>query len=69
MRKFIRNLIRKISERPVIINTGKSRDYYEIRYYDYEDNNFHIGYGSYNKEFVKQWKKDLVEVWRKENKH
>lgn len=28
------------------------RPYYEIRYFDPKDNQYHVGYGSYTKEYV-----------------
>lgn len=45
-------VVRKIGDKP----------YYEIKYYDVTDNEWHIGYGSYNLDYVMQWKEEVFEV-------
>lgn len=39
----------------IIVNRDVDRPYYSIEYYDTSDNQWHIGYGSYNLENVVGW--------------
>lgn len=38
-------IMRKIGDRP----------YFEIEYFNPKDNQYHVGYGSYNREYVEEW--------------
>lgn len=49
---FAEILIRTISEKP----------YYEIMYFDFADREWHIGFGSYNLDYVAEWKRDCFEI-------
>lgn len=40
--------------------------YYELMYYDPKDKQFHIGWGSYNPDFVQEWLNDYFEVDREQ---
>ena len=49
----------------IIVNRDVDRPYYSIEYYDTSDNQWHIGYGSYELKNVIEWLKtdfDVVEV-------
>lgn len=49
--------------RPEIIVSGNSeKPYYEISYYDVSDHMWHVGYGSYNLDYVEEWLRDCFEV-------
>ena len=51
-------VVRKITEKP----------YYEIKYFDLSDNEYHIGYGSYKLEYVFDWLEHCFEILGKEKK-
>lgn len=49
----------------IIVNRDVDRPYYSIEYYDTADNQWHIGYGSYELKNVIEWLKtdfDVVEA-------
>ena len=49
----------------IIVNRDVDRPYYSIEYYDTSDNQWHIGYGSYELKNVIEWLKtdfDVVEA-------
>ena len=48
-------VVRKIAEKP----------YYEIKYFDLSDNEYHIGYGSYKLEYVFEWLEQCFEIVEK----
>lgn len=48
-------VVRKISEKP----------YYEIKYFDLSDNEYHIGYSSYKLEYVFEWLEQCFEIVEK----
>lgn len=51
-------VVRKITEKP----------YYEIKYFDLSDNEYHIGYGSYKLKYVFDWLEQCFEIVEKEKK-
>lgn len=49
----------------IIVNRDVDRPYYSIEYYDTSDNQWHIGYGSYELKNVIEWLKtdfDVIEA-------
>lgn len=46
----------------IVVRGTKDKPYYEIKYYDVTDKQWHLGYGSYNLEYVMQWKEECLEV-------
>lgn len=66
MDNAIRNEERKHKEKVAkyhIIVTGMlEKPYYEVLYYDLADNNWHIGYSSYDLDIVKGYIEDYFEV-------
>lgn len=53
--KSVEIVVRKIDEKP----------YYEIKYFDLSDNEYHIGYGSYKLEYVFEWLEQCFEIVEK----
>lgn len=53
--KSAKIVVRKIDEKP----------YYEIKYFDLSDNEYHIGYGSYKLEYVFEWLEQCFEIVEK----
>lgn len=46
----------------IVVRGTDDKPYYEIKYYDVTDKQWHLGYGSYNLEYVMQWKEECLEV-------
>lgn len=46
----------------IVVRGTDDKPYYEIKYYDVTDKQWHLGYGSYNLEYVKQWKEECLEI-------
>lgn len=46
----------------IVVHGTKDKPFYEIKYYEVADKEWHLGYGSYNLEYVMQWKEELLEV-------
>ena len=46
----------------IVVNGNVDKPYYSIEYYNISDKRWHIGYGSYNLKFVKEWLNDDFET-------
>jgi hypothetical protein len=46
----------------VIVSIIEGKPYYDILWFDPTDRNYHIGYGSYNLDFVFQWFSKYFEI-------
>lgn len=42
----------RVSSAEIVVHGTKEKPYYEIKYFDLSDNETHIGYSSYNLDFV-----------------
>lgn len=52
----------KVSELDIIVNMISEKPYYEIKYKEVGEDYYHIGYSSYNLDFVLEWKDKCFEV-------
>lgn len=52
----------KVSELDIIANMISEKPYYEIKYKEVGEDYYHIGYSSYNLDFVLEWKDKCFEV-------
>lgn len=52
----------KVSELDIIVNMIREKPYYEIKYKEVGEDYYHIGYSSYNLDFVLEWKDKCFEV-------
>lgn len=52
----------KVSYAKIVVRGTKEKPYYEIEYYDLCDEKVHVGYGSYNLNFVFDWLNECFEV-------
>ena len=46
----------------IVVSGSADKPYYSIEYYNILDERWHIGYGSYNLKFVKEWLNDDFEI-------
>ena len=46
----------------IVVSGSADKPYYSIEYYNISDGRWHIGYGSYNLKFVKEWLNDDFET-------
>lgn len=46
----------------IVVSGSADKPYYSIEYYNISDERWHIGYGSYNLKFVKEWLNDDFET-------
>ena len=46
----------------IVVSGNTDKPYYSIEYYNISDERWHIGYGSYNLKFVKEWLNDDFET-------
>lgn len=46
----------------IIVSSGTETPYYSILYYDPSDKEYHIGWGSYNLDYVRQWFAEEFEI-------
>ena len=58
----IKKTKRKTNFAKIIVSGTADKPYYEIMWLDYMDGQYHIGYGSYNLNFVFQWLAECFEV-------
>ena len=58
----IKKTKRKTNFARIIVSGTAEKPYYDIMWFDYMDGQYHIGYGSYNLNFVFQWLSDCFEV-------
>lgn len=54
----------KVNELDIIVNMVSGKPYYEIKYKKIEEDYYHIGYSSYNLDFVLEWKNECFELVR-----
>lgn len=52
----------KVSELDIIVNMISEKPYYGIKYKEVGEGYYHIGYSSYNLDFVLEWKDKCFEV-------
>lgn len=52
----------KVKSAEIIVRGTADKPYFEIKYYDITDRNYHIGYGSYNLNYVFDWLKECFEI-------
>lgn len=52
----------KVSELDIIVNMISEKPYYGIKYKEVGEDYYHIGYSSYNLDFVLEWKDKCFEV-------
>ena len=58
----------KASIAEIVVHGTKEKPYYEIKYFDLYDNEMHIGYGSYNLDFVFDYLEKYFEVVKETDK-
>ena len=58
----------RASSAEIVVHGTKERPYYEIKYFDLSDNEMHIGYGSYNLDFVFDYLEKYFEVVKETDK-
>ena len=52
----------KVTEAEIVVHGTPAKPYYEIKYFDVADQQYHIGYSSYNLNFVFQWLEECFEI-------
>ena len=52
----------KVSSAEIVVHGTRERPYYEIKYFDLSDNEMHIGYSSYNLDFVFEYLEKYFEI-------
>jgi len=52
----------KVSSAEIVVHGTKEKPYYEIKYRDLSDGQIHIGYSSYNLDFVFEWLEECFEI-------
>lgn len=52
----------KVTSAEIVVHGTSEKPYYEIRYYDISDRNYHVGYSSYDLSIVFGWLKDCFEI-------
>lgn len=52
----------KVSRAEIVVHGTKEKPYYEIKYHDLSDGKTHIGYSSYNLNFVFEWLEEFFEI-------
>lgn len=62
--KMVEEKVEKIkaSSADIIVEKIDGRPYYSIKYFDLSENQGYIGFGSYNLEFVFEWKEKYFEI-------
>lgn len=58
----------KVSSAEIVVHGTKEKPYYEIKYFDLSDNEMHIGYSSYNLDFVFDYLEKYFEVVKETDK-
>ena len=59
----------KVKSAEIVVRKIDEKPYYEIKYFDLSDNEYHIGYGSYKLEYVFDWLEHCFEIVEKEKKN
>ena len=57
----------KVASAEIVVHGTAQKPYYQIRYYDLADGEYHIGYGSYYLDYVFEWLDKCFDVV--EDKH
>lgn len=52
----------RVASAEIIVTGSKQEPYYQIKYYDLTDEEYHIGYGSYHLDMVFDWLKECFEI-------
>lgn len=52
----------KVTEAEIVVHGTVEKPYYEIKYFDIADQQYHIGYSSYYLEFVFKWLNECFEI-------
>lgn len=55
----------KVKSAEIVVRKINEKPYYEIKYFDLSDNEYHIGYGSYKLEYVFEWLEQCFEIAEK----
>lgn len=52
----------KVKSAEIVVHGTADKPYFEIKYYDIADGKRHIGYSSYNLNYVFDWLKECFEI-------
>lgn len=52
----------KVTSAEIVVHGTVEKPYYEIKYYDIADGKHHIGYSSYNLNYVFKWLEECFDV-------
>lgn len=52
----------KVTSAEIVVHGTEDKPYYEIKYYDIADGEWHVGYSSYYLDFVFKWLKECFEI-------
>lgn len=55
----------KVKSAEIVVRKIDEKPYYEIKYFDLSDNEYHIGYGSYKLGYVFEWLEQCFEIVEK----
>lgn len=55
----------KVKSAEIVVRKIDEKPYYEIKYFDLSDKEYHIGYGSYKLEYVFEWLEQCFEIVEK----
>ena len=56
----------RVSSAEIVVHGTKKKPYYEIKYRDLSDGQIHVGYSSYNLDFLFEWLEKCFEVVEKD---
>ena len=57
----------KVSSAEIIVTGTADNPYFEIKYFDLSDGEYHIGYSSYDLKNVFQWRDECFEIIKDDN--
>lgn len=52
----------KVKSAEIVVHGTANKPYFEIKYYDMADEKYHIGYSSYDLNFVFDWLEECFEI-------
>lgn len=52
----------KVSSAEIVVHGTRKKPYYEIKYHDLSDGQTHVGYSSYNLDFVFDWLEEYFDI-------
>lgn len=52
----------RVSSAEIVVHGTRENPYYEIKYHDLSDGQTHVGYSSYNLDFVFEWLEECFEI-------